>query len=197
VTVLQNWKRLLERGCVSFPTPIAVSSDWKGMRCPQLARQLCGAASASSGSGKTGRATRAEFRYWLEIQTRWSDNDQYGHVNNMVYYGYFDTVINHFLIRHGGLDPTNKSKDAAPIGLCVESGCSYYAPLEYPMVIEAGLMVSKVGTSSLRYEVGIFEKGCESIAAHGHFVHVFVDSLTRKPVPIPEQIASSVRRSLL
>lgn len=111
----------------------------------------------------------------------------------MVYYGFFDTVINHFLINEAGLRPAKSSE----IGLCVHSACDYYAPLEFPEMIEAGLFVSTVGSSSLKYEVGIFKQGASSPAAHGHFVHVFVDSETRKKTSIPAAIKAAVNKSLL
>jgi len=112
----------------------------------------------------------------------------YGHVNNTVYYAYFDTVINHFLINRGGLNPTK----SASIGFCVESQCSFKAPLEYPDIVEAGLYVSKIGKSSVTYEIGIFKKGDPMLKANGHFVHVFVDSETRKPKQIPADILSAL-----
>jgi acyl-CoA thioester hydrolase len=115
------------------------------------------------------------------------DNDMYGHVNNTEYYSYFDTVINHFLITQAGLDPVQSKS----IGLCVESKCNFFAPLEFPAVIEAGLFISHRGSSSIRYEVGIFEKGEEVAAAHGHFVHVFVDEATRKPMPFSKDISDA------
>jgi len=114
-------------------------------------------------------------------------------LSDEVYYSFFDTVINHFLIKEAGLRPTASSA----IGLCVESACSYYAPLEYPDLIEAGLKVQHTGRSSLKYEVGIFPAGSDKIAAHGHFVHVFVDETSRKPTPIPEAILAQVQKSLL
>jgi acyl-CoA thioester hydrolase len=107
-------------------------------------------------------------------------NDMYGHANNIWYYAFFDTVINHFLIEQCGLRPTK----SAAVGLCVESGCKFFKSVEYPCVVEAGLYVSHTGRSSIRYEVGIFEKGKEEIAAHGHFVHVFVDAqVSLLPLP--------------
>mmetsp|Transcript_16945 Transcript_16945/g.29955 ORF Transcript_16945/g.29955 Transcript_16945/m.29955 type:complete len:175 (+) Transcript_16945:147-671(+) len=149
--------------------------------------------SMSSKAEAPNRLSREEFKYWLPIQTRWSDNDMYGHVNNVVYYSYFDTVVNHFLINQANLRPT----ESKSIGLCVASQCQYFAPLEYPSVIEAGLFVSHSGRSSLKYEIGIFEQGKEEIAAHGNFTHVFVDAQTRKSVPIPGEILAAVRSSLL
>ncbi|GBG29999.1 Hypothetical Protein FCC1311_062192 [Hondaea fermentalgiana] len=148
---------------------------------------------AASTSAKPERNQREDYRYWLPIQTRWGDNDMYGHVNNVVYYAYFDSVVNHFLIKEAGLKPM----ESDAIGLCIESYCNYYAPLEYPEVVEAGLFVSHVGRSSVKYEVGIFKHNSNEQAAHGHFVHVFVDRDTRKPVPIPDAIMSKIKGSLL
>mmetsp|Transcript_4761 Transcript_4761/g.6008 ORF Transcript_4761/g.6008 Transcript_4761/m.6008 type:complete len:145 (+) Transcript_4761:250-684(+) len=136
---------------------------------------------------------RGLYRYWLPIQTRWKDNDMYGHVNNVVYYSFFDTIINHFLIRECGLQPTESDS----IGLCVESKCNYFASLEYPEVVDIGLRVSKTGTSSVTYQVGIFKQNSQTAAAVGHFVHVFVSESTRKPVPIPSPIMSGIKQSLL
>jgi acyl-CoA thioester hydrolase len=106
------------------------------------------------------------------------DNDVYGHVNNVVYYSYFDTVVNEYLIRHGALDPEH----GATIGLVVETHCNYFAPLVFPDKVEAGLRVVRLGTSSVRYEVGLFREGDGQVAAQGHFVHVYVDRATRRPV---------------
>ena len=123
---------------------------------------------------------RADFPRFTEVQTRWDDNDVYGHVNNVIYYAYFDTVINRFLIEHG-LD-----LEGGVIGVCVESGCRYLREIAFPERIEAGLRVASLGTSSVRYEIGIFRG--EELCALGHFVHVFVERATRKPVPIPDSI---------
>ncbi len=134
--------------------------------------------------------TRADYAHWLQIPTRWMDTDVYGHVNNGVYYSYFDTVINAYLIDAGRLDI-----EAGPvIGLCVESQCRYFKPLAFPDRIDAGLRVGKLGSSSVRYEVGLFRSGDEAPAAAGHFVHVFVDRAARKPTPIPEPMRSALAR---
>ena len=134
--------------------------------------------------------SRADYGHWLEIPTRWMDNDVYGHVNNVVYYSYFDTVINAYLIEAGKLDI-----EAGPvIGLCVESQCRYFRPLAFPDRIDAGLRVGKLGSSSVRYEVGLFRSGDEAPAAAGYFVHVFVDRAARKPTPIPEPMRSALAR---
>lgn len=125
---------------------------------------------------------RAAYPVWREIATRWADNDVYGHVNNTVYYQWFDTAVNAWLIEAGLLDIANGD----PIGLVVETGCRYAAPLSYPEPIEVGLAVESLGTSSVRYRLGIFAKGADSAAAEGHFVHVYVGRESRRPVPLPE-----------
>ena len=127
---------------------------------------------------------RSAYGYFLELQSRWMDNDLYGHVNNVTYYSYFDTVVNYFLIEKGGLDIHN----AAVIGVVVESQCNYSQPVAYPDMIHCGLRIGKLGNSSVRYEVGIFRNDEETASAAGHFVHVFVDRATNKSVPIPDQI---------
>mgnify|MGYP002404004250 CR=1 FL=1 len=140
--------------------------------------------------------TRADFLHTLPIQTRWNDNDVYGHVNNVVYYAYFDTVINRWLIGAGGLDPATSDV----IGLCVESQCRYLAPAAYPDELVAGLRVTKIGRSSVRYEIGIFRSssdGRDDLLALGYFVHVFVDRAGRRPTPIPDRIRSSLERLLV
>jgi acyl-CoA thioester hydrolase len=131
-----------------------------------------------------------DYPHVLEIPTRWKDNDVYGHVNNVEYYSYFDTVINAYLIREGGLDIHHGDV----IGLCVESHCSYAAGLAFPETVRAGLRVAKLGTSSVRYEIGLFGEGSEGPAAEGWFVHVFVDRATRRPQPIPDGIRTALER---
>jgi len=124
---------------------------------------------------------RAHYRVFRPIGTRWADNDVYGHVNNVVYYSWFDTAVNAYLIEQGVLDI-----HAGPvIGLVVETQCHYFAPLAFPQTVHAGLRVAHRGRSSVRYEVGLFAEGSEQAAACGHFVHVYVDRQTRKPVPLP------------
>ena len=133
--------------------------------------------------------TRADYPHFLSINTRWSDNDLYGHVNNVVYYSYFDTVVNEYLIRHGALD----LEAGKTIGLVVETHCSYFASLAFPERIDAGLRVTRLGTTSVRYEVGIFSAGPEQPAAQGHFVHVYVDRDTRRPAPLPEALVAALK----
>jgi acyl-CoA thioester hydrolase len=131
---------------------------------------------------------RADYPHFLTITTRWMDNDLYGHVNNVVYYSFFDTVINQYLIRAGGLDVHG----GAVIGLAVETMCRFYRPLAYPDPVDAGLRVGKLGRTSVRYEVGLFSPGAEEPAAAGHFVHVFVARSSRRPEPIPATIRSAL-----
>ncbi|WP_262689520.1 acyl-CoA thioesterase [Kordiimonas aestuarii] len=117
------------------------------------------------------------------IQTRWMDNDLYGHVNNVVYYSFFDTAVNRFLIEGGVLD----IHDGDVIGLVVETSCRYFSPLEFPQSLKAGIAVSHVGRSSVRYEIGLFADGRAAPAAEGYFVHVYVDKETRRPTSLPER----------
>jgi acyl-CoA thioester hydrolase len=123
---------------------------------------------------------RNDYKYLQKIPTRWMDNDIYGHVNNVTYYSYFDTVINTYLIMQGGLD----IHGTGPIGLCAESHCRFVAPLAFPETVEAGLRVEKLGRSSVRYGIGLFAEGSDGAAAEGWFVHVFVDRVQRRPAPI-------------
>jgi acyl-CoA thioester hydrolase len=122
------------------------------------------------------------------ITTRWKDNDVYGHVNNVEYYSFFDTVINEYLIAEGGLDISG----GAVIGLCAESHCTYRGPLAFPGVVEAGLRVGHLGRSSVRYEIELRSQGAEEAAAEGWFVHVFVDRESRRPVEIPGRLRGAL-----
>ena len=132
--------------------------------------------------------SREDYRHFLSIPTRWMDNDSYGHVNNVVYYAFFDTVINEYLIRTGGLDIAS----GPVVGFAVETGCRFHRPLTFPESVEAGLRVGHLGTSSVRYEIALFAAGSEIPAADGHFVHVFVDRATGRPCPIPEPIRTAL-----
>jgi acyl-CoA thioester hydrolase len=135
---------------------------------------------------------RAAYAHFLRLQTRWMDNDIYGHVNNVVYYALFDTVINSYLIDQGRLDIA-----AGPvIGLAVETRCRFLRPLAFPQAVDAGLRVGHLGTSSVRYEIGLFPEDGDEAAAQGHFVHVFVDRVTRRPVPLPERIRGALAQLL-
>jgi acyl-CoA thioester hydrolase len=133
---------------------------------------------------------RDQFPYAIAIQTRWADDDVYGHVNNVVYYAYFDTVINRYLIEAGGLD----IHDGDVIGIAVETTCRFHRSLAFPDIVNAGLRVGKLGTSSVRYEIGLFRGDDAEPAATGHFVHVFVTRATQRPTPIPERIRAALER---
>jgi acyl-CoA thioester hydrolase len=130
------------------------------------------------------------YPHRMTIPTRWHDNDVYGHVNNVEYYAFFDTIINAYLIEEGGLDILQ----GPTIGLCAESHCKFTAPLVFPEPVEAGMRVGHLGTSSVRYEIGLFGDGGEVAAGRGWFVHVFVDRESRRPQPIPEAIRSALER---
>ena len=126
--------------------------------------------------------SRDHYRHFQNIPTRWMDNDVYGHVNNVVYYSYFDTVVNRFLIDQGQLD-YEKGKT---VGWVVETKCEYFSPVAFPDVVSAGLKVQRLGTSSVTYEVGLFRNDDETAAAQGHFVHVYVDREANTPQPLSE-----------
>jgi acyl-CoA thioester hydrolase len=132
---------------------------------------------------------RADFRHFLPITTRWMDNDVYGHVNNVVYYSYFDTVVNRYLIEQGVLDIHR----GTVIGLVVETGCHYFAPLAFPQTVDAGLRVARLGTSSVRYEIGLFADDSQRAAAQGHFVHVYVDRESRRPAPLAQPLRNALQ----
>lgn len=132
---------------------------------------------------KPSSESRSAYRVLRPITSRWMDNDVYGHVNNVVYYSWFDTAVNAYLIEHGALDV----REGKTIGLVVETQCNYFAPIAFPQTVEAGIRVAHIGASSVRYEVGIFGDA-ETCAAKGHFVHVYVDALTRRPTMLPEKL---------
>ena len=125
---------------------------------------------------------RSAYRHFRVVPTRWMDNDVYGHVNNVQYYSFFDTVVNGYLIAQGVLDPHG----GAVIGLVVETTCNYFESLSFPEAVDAGLRVPRLGTSSVRYEIGLFRAGDDRAVAQGHFIHVYVDRVTRRPVALPE-----------
>jgi acyl-CoA thioester hydrolase len=131
---------------------------------------------------------RDAYKAFRTIATRWMDNDAYGHVNNVVYYSWFDTIVNAHLIEQGALD----IQRSETIGLVIETQCNYFAPVEFPQVLEGGLRVARVGTSSVRYEVGLFRAGEPLTLAKGHFVHVYVDRATRRPAPLPARLKEVV-----
>lgn len=133
---------------------------------------------------------RQDFSYFSTLTTRWADNDIYGHVNNVMYYSYFDSTANRYLIEQGGLD----IHQGNVIGLVVDSGCSYFAPIAFPETLEGALRVAHLGRSSVRYELAIFRLNEAQAIAQGHFVHVFVDRQTRQSVAIPDQLRQALTR---
>ena len=137
--------------------------------------------------------SRAAYAHVLAIPTRWADNDVYGHVNNVEYYAFFDTVINAWLIGEGGLDIHR----GAVIGLCAESHCTFKAALAFPEVVDAALRVGRLGRSSVTYEIGLYAQGSDEPAAEGWFVHVFVDRESRRPVEIPAGVRGSLERLVI
>ena len=128
-------------------------------------------------------ARRAEFKVWRKFTTRWADNDSYGHVNNTVYYQWFDSAVNAWLVEQGLLD----FGEGDPIALVAETRCSYAAPLAFPQDVDVGLTIAELGRSSMRYRIGVFAEGTDKAAAEGEFVHVMVDRASRHPVEIPER----------
>jgi acyl-CoA thioester hydrolase len=138
--------------------------------------------------------TRAEYRYFLEIPTRWMDNDVYRHVNNVTYYSWFDTVVARFLLGSGAIDLT----DSPVVGVVVETLCRYHAPIAFPDTVTAGLRVERLGTTSIRYGIGIFRADEASASAEGHFVHVYVDRATlARPQPLPDALRAAASGLLL
>ncbi|MGM0563575.1 MAG: acyl-CoA thioesterase [Pseudomonadota bacterium] len=136
------------------------------------------------------RSTRDSYPHFHTLQTRWMDNDVYGHVNNVTYYSYFDTAVNEYLIAQGALDIEN----SRVIGLVVETGCRYSAPVAFPEVLDIGVRVAKLGNSSVRYEIGVFRQGEELASAEGFFIHVYVDRTSNKPVPLPDALHTALER---
>ena len=139
-------------------------------------------------SGRPAHSTREHYRAFGTIQTRWMDNDIYGHMNNVVHYSLFDTAVNGWLIREGVLD----IHGGGQIGLVVETGCRYFFEMAFPDVVTAGIRVARLGTSSVRYEVGLFRNDEDEAAAEGFFVHVYVDRQTRKPTPLDDRLRAAL-----
>jgi len=139
---------------------------------------------------KAALPARADYKVFYPITTRWSDNDIYGHVNNVMYYSYFDTAANRYLIEEGGLDIS----DGTIVGYVVNSGCEYHAPITYPESIEAGVRVDRLGNSSVQYGIAIFRQGEPEAVAHGYFVHVFVKRAENRSVPIPQNLRAALAR---
>lgn len=137
--------------------------------------------------------TRSHYRFLFPIQTRWADNDIYGHVNNVTYYSYFDTAANALLIQHAGLDIHH----SPIIGLVVNSSCDFLQELTYPEIIEVGVAISKIGNSSLTYDLAIFKQGQHEASAQGHFVHVFVERTTKKSISIPQEMRDALQTYLI
>ncbi|MEN9762834.1 MAG: hypothetical protein RI906_2660 [Pseudomonadota bacterium] len=131
---------------------------------------------------------RHNYRWQVRLETRWLDNDVYGHINNVVYYGLFDTAVNRYLIETGALD----IHQGAVIGLVVESGCRYFAPMAFPDIVQAGVGVTRVGKTSVSYQVGLFRNDDVEPAAQGHFVHVYVDRQSRRPTSLPDRLRQAV-----
>ncbi len=138
---------------------------------------------------KESKPTRASFALLRAISTRWTDNDVYGHVNNAIYYQYFDSVINAYLVERGGLD----IRSGAVVGFIVRSECDYYAPVSYPGDVEVGVQVEKLGNSSVTYGLGLFAPGQPAPCALARMVHVFVDTATQRPVPIPQSLRAALQ----
>ena len=147
---------------------------------------------SSAAAVKPQPQSRSAYPVFRTIGTRWMDNDVYGHVNNVVYYSWFDTAVNAWLIERGALD----IHSGEVIGLVIETQCNYFAPLAFPQDVHAGLRVAHIGRSSVRYEVGLFAADGELCAAAGHFIHVYVDRATRRPVPLPEKLKLTLETAL-
>ncbi len=133
---------------------------------------------------------RSAYKHFQRITTRWMDNDVYRHVNNVVYYSYFDTVVNQYLIEQGALD----LEASTVIGLVVETQCNYFSPITFPDAVDAGLRVAKIGSSSVRYEVGLFRNDEPMSSAQGHFVHVYVDRASSRPTALPAPLRAALER---
>ncbi|MFO1337943.1 MAG: hotdog domain-containing protein [Burkholderiaceae bacterium] len=144
--------------------------------------------SATSDTPRPQPQPRDAYRAFRQISTRWMDNDVYGHVNNVVYYSFFDTAVNGYLIDAGAL----QIETSPVIGLVIETHCNYFSSLTYPQAVDAGLRVAHVGRSSVRYEVGLFAAGEALSAAAGHFVHVYVDRETRRPAALPPALLAAL-----
>ena len=139
-------------------------------------------------SERLPRLSRADFRVFRAIPTRWHDNDVFGHVNNVVYYGWFDTAVNAWLIENGFLDLSGSEI----VGLVVETACTYFESVAFPETVEAGIAVERLGNSSVTYRIGIFRQGADQAAAQGRFTHVYVERASQKPVPIPAPLRSAL-----
>ena len=136
---------------------------------------------------------RSSYAHYQRLTTRWMDNDVYGHVNNVVYYSWFDAAVNRYLIEQGALD----IHEGEVIGLVIETQCNYFQPVAFPQEVDVGIRVGQLGRSSVRYEVGIFIAGQDESAASGHFVHVYVDRVARRPVVLPDVLRNALQGLLI
>ena len=141
---------------------------------------------------RTTAESRNAYRHFRAIPTRWADNDVYGHVNNVVYYSYFDTVVNQYLVEQGALN----IEKSTVIGLVVETQCQYFSPITFPDIVHAGLRVAKLGNSSVRYEIGLFRNEENAASAQGHFVHVYVDRVSRRSTAVPADMRAALEKIL-
>lgn len=135
-------------------------------------------------------ASRDVFAQFYRLDTRWADNDIYGHVNNVAYYSYFDTVVNRYLIEEGGLSPLEDSV----VGYVVNSGCDYFSPVAHPAILELGLRITRLGTKSVSWEIGVFTPKSERSSVTGRFTHAFVDRQSNQAVAIPDTLRSAIER---
>jgi acyl-CoA thioester hydrolase len=142
----------------------------------------------NTSAARPAREPRDAYRHFTSLTTRWMDNDAYGHLNNVVYYSLFDTAVNRYLIEAGALD----IQRSPVIGLVVETHCNYFASIEFPQSVDAGLRVAHRGSSSVRYEIGLFAAGQPLTAARGHFIHVYVDRESRRPAPLPPELVRAL-----
>ena len=140
--------------------------------------------------GRPEPGLRSQYVQFMPVQTRWMDNDVYGHVNNVVYYSFFDTAVNRYLIDEGVLD----IRAGDTVGFVVETSCSYEKPIAFPDRVTAGIRVARIGTSSVRYEIGIFRNDDDESSAHGHFVHVYVDRAAERSRAIPEAMRAALEK---
>ena len=140
-------------------------------------------------NSRTPPSTRSAYVHFCDIATRWMDNDMYGHVNNVVYYSYFDTAVNQYLIARGVLDPLRSGQ----IGLVVETQCRYFSSLAFPDLVRVGIRVGHIGSSSVRYELGVFRNDEDTACAEGHFVHVYVDRESNRPAPLADDFRQALQ----
>jgi len=157
--------------------------------CAAMSDRQQGASNEAAALDRPQPLPRAAYRRFVPLATRWLDNDAYGHLNNVVYYAMFDTAVNGLLIEAGVLDVAA----GEVIGFVVETRCNYFSPLAFPQALEAGVRVGRIGGSSVRYEIGIFAAGAAETAARGHFIHVYVDRATQRPVALPDRLLQVVK----